>query len=154
VPRGSMLPCQALIMDVHYRPFVIARHGHYSNYCYTRTLVWLQQFPLLLLLVLAVDDGEGYLRYEGWKVTINLSLYQYLIHWISHKTHNLLLFFGASVIIISLNFPFLKSILKKDFIIEFLELPNKILYAIIYSFGSNFVVLYRNSTFIYLWKNQ
>ena len=108
MPRGSMLPCQALIMDVHYRPFVIARHGHYSNIStfYTLTLVWLQQFPLVLLLVLAVDDGEGFLRYQGWKVTINLSHYQYLIHRISHKTHNLLLFFGASVIIISLNYSF------------------------------------------------
>lgn len=61
---------------------LLSLHYKHISTCYTFVAA------ATSLLVLAVDDGDGFLSYEKLKVTMNLKMphYQNLVHWMCH-TH-------------------------------------------------------------------
>lgn len=50
---------------------LLSLHYKHISTCYTSVAAATK------LLVLAVDDGEGFLSYEEWKVTMNLKIPHY-----------------------------------------------------------------------------
>lgn len=50
---------------------LLSLHYKHISTCYTSVAAATK------LLVLAVDDGEGFLSYEEWKVTMNLKMPRY-----------------------------------------------------------------------------